>query len=192
MKRILMALVIGAIWASMYAQEIKIGSISKNGNGKRELVVMLEDAGSDNTAMQFGLSLSGNVSLNAGEVVAGSMLNEHELAVRPLGDGDYLFVIYSMDLALLNDGELLRIPFTIDASSDQKAAEAKIYNFRVSTVDGWSSKGKNTSAMLLDGINHLNATWQAEDLIYDISGRQVQKADRPGIFIVGHRKVMVK
>lgn len=146
-KTIKFALALGVAGITNYAtaQQLSVQSIEASVNGQAELVFAAANATSM-TALQFKLSLPEGVILANNNATQGTATNGHTLDVETLDNGDYLFILYSMDLNTFKDGELLRIPVTI--GSNAKSGEGCLYTVRFSTTEAVSSDGSNSSFTL--------------------------------------------
>ena len=112
-QRILQTIV--ALWAivsSATAQTLSVASIEATTGEQAELVVSASGM-SGVTALQFNLALPQGVTLNENAITKGSAVSSHELKVEKLVNGDRLFVLYNMDLGLVNNGTLLKLPITV-------------------------------------------------------------------------------
>ena len=114
MKRVLFNTVVAllAIVSSATAQTLSVASIEAKTGELAELVVSTSGM-SGVTALQFNLALPQGVTLNENAITKGSAVSSHELKVETLANGDRLFVLYNMDLGLVNNGTLLKLPITI-------------------------------------------------------------------------------
>jgi hypothetical protein len=113
MKRILQTIVaLLTIASSATAQTLSVASIEAKTGEQAELVVSTSGM-SGVTALQFNLTLPQGVTLNENAITKGSAVSSHELKVETLANGDRLFVLYNMDLGLVNNGTLLKLPITI-------------------------------------------------------------------------------
>lgn len=112
-RRILQTIVaLLAIVSSATAQTLSVASIEAKTGEQAELVVSTSGM-SGVTALQFNLTLPQGVTLNENAITKGSAVSSHELKVETLANGDRLFVLYDMDLGLVNNGTLLKLPITI-------------------------------------------------------------------------------
>ena len=112
-RRILQTIVaLLAIVSSATAQTLSVASIEAKTGEQAELVVSTSGM-SGVTALQFNLTLPQGVTLNENAITKGSAVSSHELKVETLANGDRLFVLYNMDLGLVNNGTLLKLPITI-------------------------------------------------------------------------------
>ncbi len=146
-KTIKFALALGVAGITNYAtaQQLSVQSIEASVNGQAELVFAATNATSM-TALQFNLSLPEGVILANNNATQGTATNGHTLDVETLDNGDYLFILYSMDLNTFKDGELLRIPVAI--GSNAKSGEGCLYTVRFSTTEAVSSDCSNSSFTL--------------------------------------------
>ena len=108
-----------AIAGSATAQTLSVTSIEANVGEQTELVVSA--SGMNNvTALQFNLALPEEITLNESAITKGEAASGHTLSVQTLDSGGLLFVLYHKDLKLIGNGELLRLPITV---------ERKMYSF---------------------------------------------------------------
>ena len=132
------------------------------------------------TALQFCLQLPAGVTIDTSDATMGEATASHTLCIETLDNGDCLFILYSMNLNTFKDGELLRIPVTVNGEGT-----ARLYNVRFADTEAVSYAGKETAT----GIKTLsNSPLKGED-IYDLSGRRVSKMQK-GIYIKDGRKVL--
>ena len=117
------------------AQSLMVGDVQLVAGLDETITIKVEEA-SDMAALQFNLTLPDGVVLNQDAenygITLGDATDDHTLNVLPLASGDYLFVLYSMNLRTFADGELLNIPVT--ATVDAETSEGEIHTIRVSTV----------------------------------------------------------
>ena len=136
MKRlytIIMAL--ATLVVSANAQSLSVANIDAQTGEETALVVSLTE-GSSMTALQFNLSLPEGVTLDETAITKGTAASGHTLEVRPLTNGDRLFVLYNTDQKAFKNGELLRIPLT--AGSTATETNGKLYTVRTATADAVS------------------------------------------------------
>lgn len=143
MKRILFFIVIALTSISATGQTLSVDPIEVEAGEQATLVVSVSGIASFGaTALQFNLNLPDGVTL-AGSYQLGDATNNHTLSVQTLGNGDHLFVLYSMNLNRFKDGELLRIPVSI--GNNAKSGEGSLYTFRTATTDVVSYAHNNTT-----------------------------------------------
>ena len=138
-------LALAAIACSATAQTLSVASIEVEAGGESTLVVSASEL-SDVTALQFNLKLPEGITL-AGSNELGDAASAHTLDVRPLASGDNMFVFYNLDKALLNDGELIRIP--ISASLEAQSAVGSLYTFHTATTDAVSHELSDAGFMIM-------------------------------------------
>lgn len=133
MKQRILQTIVGliAIAGSAMAQTFSVASIEANVGEQAELVVSVSGM-SDMTALQFNLALPDGVTLNESAFTKGEAASSHTLSVHTLDNGDYLFVLYHTDLALIGDGVLLRLPITLGQQSG--SYNGSLYTVRASTA----------------------------------------------------------
>ncbi|MBQ7141548.1 MAG: carbohydrate-binding protein [Bacteroidaceae bacterium] len=138
MKRlytIIMAL--ATLVVSANAQSLSVQNIEAQMDEETALVVSLAE-GSSMTALQFNLSLPEGVTLDETAITKGTAASGHTLEVRPLTNGDRLFVLYHKENTPLANGELLRLPVTV--GSEAGTFGGKLYTVRTATADAVSHK----------------------------------------------------
>lgn len=138
MKRlytIIMAL--ATLVVSANAQSLSVANIEAQTGEETALVVSLTE-GTSMTALQFNLSLPEGVTLDETAITKGTAASGHTLEVRPLTNGDRLFVLYHKENTPLANGELLRLPVTV--GSEAGTFGGKLYTVRTATADAVSHK----------------------------------------------------
>ena len=116
------------------------------------------------------------------------MKEKHTLSVQNLDNGDYLFVLYSMDLNPFKDGELLRIP--VKVGSTDTSSNGNLYTIRTATADAVSHTCNDVSWEITTGINHVSSPKTFKST-YNFAGQQTDGMQK-GVNIVDGKKVMVK
>ena len=143
MKRILSIIVaLLAIAGSATAQSLTAQDLEAKVGEKATLTVSINGA-TDMTALQFNLDLPEGVTLADDAPTLGESASGHTLTVETLTSGDHLFVLYSMDMNTLKDGELLRIPVTV--GNEAQTGEGRLYTVRSSTTESVSYVSENAS-----------------------------------------------
>lgn len=139
----------------------------------------------DMTALQFCLHLPEGVTADTGSPVLGSATNGHKLCVETLPGGDFLFILYSMDLNALHDGELFRFPITLS----QTAEDASLYVVRYADAAAVSHEGKDVVTGI-DAVRNSDIENQNRGgAIYNVAGQRLSTEQR-GIVIKDGRKVL--
>lgn len=175
------------ITANSYAQSLSVANIKAQTGEETELVVSLTE-GTSMTALQFNLALPEGMTMAERDVTLGAATNGHTLSVQNLDNGDYLFVLYSMNLNPFKDGELLRIP--VKVNSIASSANGKLYTIRTATADAVSYTCNDVSWEITTGINHVSSPKTIKST-YNLAGQQTDGMQK-GINIVDGKKVMVK
>ena len=171
--RYILTIALAAISCSLAAQEL---TLQPSGT---ELVVNANVV-SSMTALQFNLELPNGTSIT-NDATLGTATDEHTLCMETLDNGDLLFILYSMNLNTLKDGEVLRIPININGEGT-----ARLYNVRFADTDAMSYAGKETAT----GIASPKSSPKGKDLkIYNLAGQRLNKMQR-GINIKDGRKVL--
>ena len=179
-----------ALACSATAQSLTVQGIEAEAGEQAKLIVSLSGANAM-TALQFNLALPDGVSLTD-EATMGTATDGHTLNVQTLDNGDYLFILYSMDLNTFKDGELLRIPV-----SANKGDVAKLYNVRYADTEAVSYVGKDAES----NVTGISSPQTANGILpngksCDLSGRKLSQMQR-GINIVRMKdgttkKVLIK
>lgn len=133
-----------ALACSATAQSLTVQGIEAEAGEQAKLIVSLSGANAM-TALQFNLALPDGVSLTD-EATMGTATDGHTLNVQTLDNGDYLFILYSMDLNTFKDGELLRIPVNMDNYTAEGVA--KLYKVRFSNAEAVSQTGTDAEVAL--------------------------------------------
>ena len=140
------------------------------------------------TDLQFNLSLPEGMTLADGEATMGAATDGHTLAVETLANGDHLFVLYSMDLNTLRNGELLRIP--VNVGSEGADGSVRLYTVRMADAEAVSHLGEEASA-IVTAIKDVATEYssKSEGDVYDLSGQRVTRTGK-GVYIIDGRKVV--
>ena len=142
-RRILQTIVaLLAIANSATAQTLSVASIEATTGEQAELVVSASGI-SGVTALQFNLALPQGVTLNENAITKGSAVSSHELKVETLANGDRLFVLYNMDLGLVNNGTLLKLPITVGQQAG--SFSGNLSTIRTATTDAVSHECANAT-----------------------------------------------
>jgi len=168
MKKLL-TIALAALSCSLAAQELSRDDIVVNANGASGM-----------TALQFNLELPDGATITS-DVTMGDATDGHTLCMETLDNGDYLFILYSMDLNTFKDGELLRIPITFNDD-----CPVRLYNIRLADTEAVSYAIEEIET----SISLTSALSKSEAAIYDLSGRRVSRMTGKGIYIIGGRKVV--
>ena len=126
-KLFLMAVMLLAIVGSATSQTLSIATVEVTDGEQGELVVSASDM-SDVTALQFNLSLPEGITLNEDAITMGEAASNHTLSVQALDEEKrlFLFVLYNMDLDLIGNGTLLRLPVTLNADAIEPDALVQV------------------------------------------------------------------
>lgn len=125
-----------AICSSAMGQTISVASIEAEADTQTELVVTLSGVAVETTALQFNLNLPDGITLDETAITKGTAASNHVLDIRPLANGERLFVFYNTDMALITDGELLHLPIT--TGSEAGTLTGNINIVRTATTDAVS------------------------------------------------------
>ena len=161
MKRLLFNTIFALSVCNLTAQTLSIAPAEAETGGKTELVVSGSQMAAM-TALQFDLTLPDGVTLDETNIVKESGASSHELAIRTLADGSRLFVLYSMNNALLANGELLRLPITVGSEAGTK--EGSIYKIRTATTEAVSHAAADAVFTVTVKAEELPVTITANDI----------------------------
>lgn len=173
------------------AQTLSVASVEATAGEQKTLTVSLSDATSA-TAMQFNLSLPANVTINEGECALGSAASNHTLRVSRMDNGNYLFVIFSMDFKKLSNGTLLTIPIIF--ANDAISGNGHLFTVRSSTSDAASHQHQNATFAVnvnTSDIKGIRTNGVKNGIIYNVRGQKLASPQK-GINIIDGQKVLVK
>ena len=193
MYRRILYIVIGllAFIGNVNAQTVSVASIEATAGEQKTLTVSLSDAASA-TALQFNLSLPANVTINESGCALGSAANNHTLRVSRMDNGNYLFVIFSMDFTKLSNGTLLTIPVIF--ANDAASGNGNLFTVRSSASDAVSHQHQNASFAVnvnTSDIKNIKTNDVKKGIIYNIRGQKLATPQR-GVNIIDGQKVLVK
>ena len=193
MNRRILNIVIGllAFIGNANAQTLSVASIDATAGEQKTLTVSLSDASSA-TAMQFNLSLPANVTINESGCALGGAANNHTLRVNRMDNGNYLFVIFSMDFTKLSNGTLLTIPVIF--ANDAKSGNGNLFTVRSSASDAVSHQNQNATFSFnvnTSDIKNIKTNDVKKGIIYNIRGQKLATPQR-GVNIIDGQKVLVK
>ena len=193
MFRRILYIVIGllAFIGNVNAQTVSVASIEATAGEQKALTVSLSDASSA-TAMQFNLSLPANVTINESGCALGGAANNHTLRVNRMDNGNYLFVIFSMDFKKLGNGTLLTIPVIF--ANDATSGNGNLFTVRSSTSDAASHQHKNATFAVnvnTSDIKGIRTNGVKNGIIYNLRGQKLV-SPKKGINIIDGQKVLVK
>jgi len=193
MNRRILNIVIGllAFIGNANAQTLSVASIDATAGEQKTLTVSLSDASSA-TAMQFNLSLPANVTINESGCALGGAANNHTLRVNRMDNGNYLFVIFSMDFKKLGNGTLLTIPVIF--ANDATSGNGNLFTVRSSTSDAASHQHKNATFAVnvnTSDIKGIRTNGVKNGIIYNLRGQKLV-SPKKGINIIDGQKVLVK
>lgn len=176
---------------SANAQTLSVASVEATAGEQKTLTVSLSDAVSA-TAMQFNLSLPANVTINESGCALGGAANNHTLRVNRMDNGNYLFVIFSMDFKKLGNGTLLTIPVIF--ANDATSGNGNLFTVRSSTSDAASHQHQNATFAVnvnTSDIKNIKTNDVKKGIIYNIRGQKLATPQR-GVNIIDGQKVLVK
>ena len=184
-------IVLLAFIGNVNAQTVSVASIEATAGEQKALTVSLSDASSA-TAMQFNLSLPANVTINESGCALGGAANNHTLRVNRMDNGNYLFVIFSMDFKKLGNGTLLTIPVIF--ANDATSGNGNLFTVRSSTSDAASHQHKNATFAVnvnTSDIKGIRTNGVKNGIIYNLRGQKLV-SPKKGINIIDGQKVLVK
>ena len=177
------------------AQTLSVEAIEGKEGEQATLTVCLANAASA-TALQFLLSLPDSVTVNESGCTLGNAATNHTLSINKMKNGNYLFVMYSMDFTALTDGALLTIPVTI--GNGAATGNGNLNTIRSSKSDAVSQQHQNASfaVNVTTAIESVKLDIKKNDVIYNLQGHRLSEPQR-GVNIIRHtdgtiRKVLVK
>ena len=131
-----------AIAGGATAQTLSVASVEAKKGEQAELVVSASGM-SGVTALQFNLSLPQGITLNESAITKGEAVSGHTLSVQTMDNGDRLIVLYHMDLGLVSNGTLLRLPITLGQQAG--SFSGCLYTVRTATTDAVSQNCANVT-----------------------------------------------
>jgi len=176
---------------SANAQTLSVASVEATAGEQKTLTVSLSDAASA-TALQFNLSLPANVTINESGCALGNAANNHTLRVSRMDNGNYLFVIFSMDFKKLGNGTLLTIPLVF--ADDATSGNGNLFTVRSSTSDAASHQHQNATFAVnvnTSDIKSIRTNGVKNGIIYNLRGQKLVSPQK-GINIIDGQKVLVK
>lgn len=193
MNRRILNIVIGllAFIGNANAQTLSVASVEATAGEQKTLTVSLSDAASA-TAMQFNLSLPANVTINESGCALGSAASNHTLRVSRMDNGNYLFVIFSMDFKKLGNGTLLTIPVIF--ANDATSGNGNLFTVRSSASDAVSHQNQNATFAVnvnTSDIKNIRTSGVKNGIIYNVRGQKLASPQK-GINIIDGQKVLVK
>lgn len=176
---------------SANAQTLSVASVEATAGEQKTLTVSLSDAASA-TALQFNLSLPANVTINESGCALGNASNNHTLRVSRMDNGNYLFVIFSMNFTKLGNGTLLTIPLVF--ADDATSGNGNLFTVRSSTSDAASHQHQNATFAVnvnTSDIKSIRTNGVKNGIIYNLRGQKLVSPQK-GINIIDGQKVLVK
>ena len=174
------------------AQTLSVGTVEGKVGEQATMTVSLTDAASA-TALQFNLSLPENVTINESGCALGNAATNHTLSVNQMDNGNYLFVMYSMDFTALTDGILLTIPVTI--GNGAATGNGNLNTVRSAKSDAVSQQHQNASFAVNvtdnTAVEGVKSDMRTNAVIYNVRGQRLTSPQK-GINIIDNRKVIVR
>lgn len=193
MKRIFSFLMIALTSISATGQTLSVAPIEAEAGAQAELVVTGASLGGV-TALQFNLMLPEGITLDEAAITKGTAASGHELSVSTLSSGDRLFVLYNMNLNPFKDGELLRLPITVNGDVGTKTGRIRL--FRTATPEAVSHARPDTEFTITvketSGIDSLspNPAPKGKGSWYSVDGKKLNgEPKEKGIYIHKGKKV---
>lgn len=194
MNRRIYIVIVGllALLGGANAQTLSVETVEGKVGEQTTMTVSLADAASA-TALQFNLTLPENVTINESGCALGNAATNHTLSVSKMDNGNYLFVLYSMDFTALTDGTLLTIPVNI--SNDATTGNGNLNTVRSAKSDAVSQQHQNASFAVNvtdnTGVEGVKADIRKNAIIYNVRGQKLTSPQK-GINIIDKRKVIVR
>ncbi|MDY6249372.1 MAG: hypothetical protein SPL55_08120 [Prevotella sp.] len=192
-KLLNMLVALAAMVGSASAQTLSIAPIEAQTGTKAEIVVNASGV-AGMTALQFNLQLPEGITLDEAAIAKGSSANSHELSVSTLSSGDRLFVLYNMNLNPFKDGELLRLPITVNGDVGTKTGRIRL--FRTATPEAVSHARPNAEFTITvketSGIDSLspNPAPKGKGNWYSVDGKKLNgEPTKKGLYIHKGKKV---
>ncbi len=193
-KLLNMLVALTAIVSSAMGQTLSIAPIEAQTGTKAEIVVNANGV-AGMTALQFNLQLPEGITLDEAAIAKGSSANSHELSVSTLYSGDRLFVLYNMKLNPFKDGELLRLPITVNGDVGTKTGRIRF--FRTATPEAVSHARPDTEFTItvketsaIDASLNVNGQ-RINDSYYSIDGVKLSgEPTKKGLYIHKGKKVV--
>ena len=192
MNRRIYIVIVGllALIGGANAQTLSVETIEGKVGEQATLTVSLADAAAA-TALQFNLSLPANVTVNESGCALGNAATNHTLSVNKMDNGNYLFVMYSMDFTALTDGTLLTIPVNIDNGAT--TGNGNLNTVRSAKSDAVSQQHQNASftVNVTTAVEGIKSDIKKDAVIYNVKGQKLTSPQK-GINIIDKRKVIVR
>lgn len=171
------------------AQTLSVQPIEVKAGEQATLTVSLADAASV-TALQFNLSLPANMTVNESGCAPGNAATNHTLSINKMDNGNYLFVMYSMDFTALTDGTLLTVPVTI--GNGATTGDGNLNTVRSAKSDAVSQQHQNASfaVNVTTAVEGVKSDIKKDAVIYNVRGQKLTSPQK-GINIIDKRKVIV-
>ena len=191
-KLLIMLVAFAAIAGSAKAQTLSIAPIEAEAGKQAEIVVNANGI-AGMTALQFNLQLPEGVTLDENAIAKGAGASSHELSVSTLSSGDRLFVLYDMNLNPLKNGELLRLPITVNGEVGTKTG--RITLFRTATPAAVSHACEDAEFTITvqstTEIRTIDNSQSTIDNWYSVDGKKLNGEPRKkGVYIRNGRKVV--
>lgn len=139
------------------------------------------------TAFQMEIELEGGVHLKQQDLTEGGLMNGHTLQVLK-AKGCYKVICYSMSNNPLRATEGRLFGFSVDGDLSGITIKRIIFVRNDGTEEEASAYVRPLNRSEEDGVGQVQAGEGVQQAVYDMSGRQVYRIDRRGIFIRNGRK----
>lgn len=174
------------------AQTLSVGTVEGKVGEQATMTVSLTDVAAA-TALQFNLSLPENLTIDESGCALGNAATNHTLSVNKMDNGNYLFVMYSMDFTALTDGILLTIPVTI--GNGAATGNGNLNTVRSAKSDAVSQQHQNASFAVNvtdnTAVEGVKSDMRTNAVIYNVRGQRLTSPQK-GINIIDNRKVIVR
>ena len=188
-----MLVALAAMVGSASAQTLSIAPIEAQTGTKAEIVVNANGV-AGMTALQFNLQLPECITLDEAAITKGAAASRHELSVSTLDSGERLFVLYNMNLNPFKDGELLRLPITVNGDVGTKTGRIRLC--RTATPEAVSHASPTAEFTITvketSGIDSLspNPSPKGKGSWYSVDGKKLNgEPTKKGLYIHKGKKV---
>jgi len=191
LRKTFLLLVFVTMASCITAQTLMVPAIEVKAGQQTTLTVSISQP-TEATALQFCLQLPAGMSVNESECAVGTSAKNHTLNVRQMANGNYLFVLYSLDLQPLADGALMSIPVVI--GSDAVSGDALLYTVRSAKPDATSNTCNDVKFAVgvtdAAAIEHTTMGGKQTGKIFKLNGQPLALPEK-GVNIIDGRKIIV-
>ena len=144
------------------------------------------DNHNDFTAFQFNLTLPEGSTLTNANLMRSS---GHNIVFAPRGNNRYIVLAYSMNNAVIPSsmGDLLQLTLSGQPSGTITASDITF------STKGAESHNFSPLTLVIDNTTGINSIAQSSgtlEILYDLQGRRVRKANENGIYIENGKKIL--